>query len=200
MGVFRTVLTVLACTRCREAREVDVQFKTGCDGLEVYREGEVVSEIQPLPFGGAYRGIVERYCPLCLRDWEADAARAYGENLAELIEEGRLRLAREGEARELLPQELRELGERRAAELAAMPLHDGPKVYETRLGIHEFAVTWDDRRLGVTGADRWEFDDTVQDRVDRTMKTRGWEHGAEPFEQPDVFLDVESRVRVRRRS
>lgn len=121
MGAFRPLLTDLPCERCNTRRSVEVQFKTRSDWQEGYRVGQTVMAEDLLPRCTAWPAVVERFCEACFVDVRCDEEASRHEALARLVEQGRLRIASCGVDRSPSAADLRERGQRRAAELRRMP-------------------------------------------------------------------------------
>jgi hypothetical protein len=92
MGLFRTVHASVACSRCASRFQAEVQFKTGADWQEEYREGDRADDLAP---GSIYDGITDSHCGACAGARTADAIRAHCETLAAMAKEGSISLVTE---------------------------------------------------------------------------------------------------------
>src|SRR5262245_44022741 len=80
-----------------------VQFKTGQDWQEEYRLGERAEDLSP---ESVYKGILERFCRDCMRDFCREKNKAVGQVVAEFITAGQLVLREKHSAIALTAEEV----------------------------------------------------------------------------------------------
>ena len=72
MGMFRTIRVELPCDRCGRQRPAVVQFKTGCDAMEEYVNGQIVPADDDIAIVTTWPASVDRYCDACGRLHQCD--------------------------------------------------------------------------------------------------------------------------------
>jgi hypothetical protein len=195
MGLYRSVYTELPCASCGVVRRVEVQFKTGDDGLEHYEAGDIAAEDDTFKRGCMYEGIADRYCESCYRRWAGDSAEAQSAVVANCVESGRLEMINR-DTGPVTAERIREQGEERARQLRVGTAQGGP--YVINFGHRDIEVHWDGRRAEVWNDASAALTEFVRRQVDDELLHAGWDGGDQQFRVDlHVYLDDEQCIRVR---
>ncbi len=206
MGLYRSILAKMSCQRCGAAFEADVQFKTGNDYLEVYNEGDAVSDLEPETF----QGITAAYCKYCYARWASDHFEAEREFLVFAVGSGAV------EARQATV--VREKTARGAVELHVTPngppftteeirrvvVPPPPGVFpalQSSLDVASIALFHAGERVHPRlplSQGRSFFWDDMRDDVRRALSRRGWPLSNNHFIEVPVVVDEGHRLRVDR--
>lgn len=203
MGLFRSVFASLTCKRCSNPFEAEVQFKTGGDWQEEYREGDRATDLAP---GTTYDGTTSRYCDACARVLATDIVRAHRDVLARMAAQGTIDLRDEAGDPIVGPQI--------DPALAALfgPLLESVRAYSSghvaatnvkaglppRLTIFSKGVQqWPPP----PGVGSWEvhqrpFPKRLSSSVEAELVANGWEEGSDGWLNTMVTVDAEHVLRV----
>ncbi len=193
MGMFRSIQTELPCEHCQRNRPVDVQFKTGGDGMEVYTAGQLVPPDDDLPIVTTWPAIAGRFCDSCLVIHRHDEILAEHATLAQLVESGRLTLAGKSDAVQLTPEGLGERGRNLADEVLS-----GRRPARSGEGLWAFTCVWEGVELVPKAYRSWsELADRVRHSTDGRLRDGGWMNGSSTYNgHVRASIDAARRIAV----
>lgn len=188
MGLYRSVFCEMNCERCAARYRAEVQFETGDDRQQEYREGQTVPPDDGLAPGDGFDGTAERFCPNCHRLWHAAHQGAMFEALARYVAQGRMSMRDEGSAAPVTAEVLRVSGRKTVEAILAAPAG----VRTPDLVLRPF--TWDGAAVD---ASNLAFTKTFHADVTAALKSAGWPFGRDSLRDLRVRIGPDMTIFVR---
>ncbi len=193
MTLYRTLYAALTCDHCGQARETQIQFRTGRDNLEEYHQGEAIPDDSILNPNMRYSGQADWYCQACTIQRKTAALAAFYEALAGFIQQGRLKVQKGGLfKRAFTPEQMRALGHTRVQQAKATQKAPGPLFTE----LADFELTWDDNPAFQGGPAYGLFIENVNDQIAASLQAQGWHRPSLLRDDLEVYLDGNSTIQV----